>query len=109
MGDLYYHCRRCASCCRWPGYVALTQADIQRIAAFLGLSEYDFIEQYTRLEPGRRGLALTDHAGGACIFLDGCDCTVHPVKPEQCRGFPQEWSFPGFERSCMAARESRGA
>ena len=72
------------------------------MAAFLNLSEFDFIQQYTRLRPDRRGLALQDKATGECIFLEGRDCRVQAVKPQQCRDFPNGWNFPGFEKICRA-------
>ena len=50
----------------------------------------------------RSGLALTDQANGACVFLVGDDCRVNPVKPQQCRDFPNLWNFPGAEQSCRA-------
>ena len=43
-----------------------------------------------------------DKANGECIFLEGNDCAVQPVKPQQCRDFPNLWSFPGFEKICKA-------
>lgn len=78
----------------------LTEAEITRLAAFQGLTEFDFIQQYTRLTGDRRGLALLDKANGECIFLDGESCAVQPVKPQQCRDFPNLWNFPGFEQIC---------
>ena len=99
---IHYECVRCTECCRWPGQVKLSDAEITRMAAFLGLSEFDFIQQYTRLRPDRRGLALQDAPAGACILLAGRDCRVQPVKPQQCRDFPNGWNFPGFERICRA-------
>jgi len=27
---------------------------------------------------------------------------VQPVKPQQCRDFPNLWNFPGFEQTCRA-------
>lgn len=99
---VYYACQRCANCCRWPGFVRLDDGDVTAIAAHLGLSEHDFIQQYTRLRPQRDGLALTDQANGACVFLDGRDCRVQPVKPHQCRGFPNAWNFPGWRAVCEA-------
>ena len=72
------------------------------MAGHLGLSEFDFIQQYTRLASDRRGLALQDQPSGACIFLDGHDCRVNPVKPVQCRSFPNLWNFPGFQEVCRA-------
>ena len=79
------------------------------MAAFLGVSELDFIERYTRLRPDRRGLALAGCAGGACIFLAGRDCRVQPVKPQQCRDFPNGWNFPGFEKICRALPQVKSA
>jgi Fe-S-cluster containining protein len=99
---IHYECVRCTECCRWPGQVKLNDAEIARMAAFLGVNERDFIERYTRLRPDRRGLALQDAPGGACIFLAGRDCRVQPVKPQQCRDFPNGWNFPGFEKLCRA-------
>jgi hypothetical protein len=63
--------------------VRLTDADIIGISAFLGVSEYKFIQDYTRLRPKRDGLALIDKPNGECVFLDGIDCTIQPVKPQQ--------------------------
>lgn len=99
---IHYQCVRCTECCRWPGRVELGGSEISALAAFLGLEERDFIERYTQLRRDRRGLALLDAADGACVFLDGRDCRVQPVKPRQCREFPNGWSFPGFEKLCRA-------
>lgn len=80
----------------------LNDADITAIAAFLGQSEADFIQRYTRLRPRRDGLALIDKPNGECVFLDGIDCRIQPVKPHQCRGFPNAWNFPGWRDVCEA-------
>jgi len=99
---VHYECVRCTECCRWPGQVKLTEEEIARMAAFLGVSEFDFIQEYTRLRPDRRGLSLQDRPNGECIFLEGRDCRVQPVKPQQCIDFPNKWNFPGFEKICRA-------
>jgi Fe-S-cluster containining protein len=80
----------------------LTDAEITRLAQFKGLSEHEFIQQFTRLTSDRRGLALRDKENGECIFLEGGDCAVQAVKPQQCRDFPNLWNFPGFEKICHA-------
>lgn len=72
------------------------------MAAYKGLSESDFIEKYTRLRWDRGGLALKEQPDHACIFLEGESCAVQPVKPQQCREFPNLWNFPGFEKICHA-------
>jgi hypothetical protein len=82
--------------------VRLTEAEITQLAAFKGLSESDFIQQFTRLRWDRGGLALLEKPDGGCIFLEGDDCAVQAVKPQQCRDFPNLWRFPGFEQTCHA-------
>jgi len=97
-----YECQRCTNCCRWPGFVKLLDSDITAIAGFLKITEFEFIQRRTRLRPGRDGLALNDTATGACIFLEGNDCAIQPVKPHQCKGFPNAWNFPGWRDVCEA-------
>ncbi len=99
---VYYQCQRCTNCCRWPGFVKIDDADIAALAQFLEISEHDFIQRYTRLRQYRDGLALLDKPNGECIFLNGRDCAVQPVKPRQCKGFPNEWNFPGWREVCEA-------
>ncbi len=65
---IFYECQRCTACCRWPGQVRLADSEITRLAEFKRLSEFDFIQQFTRLTEDRRGLALMDKANGECIF-----------------------------------------
>jgi len=99
---IFLECQRCTACCRWPGEVLLSDAEITRLAAFKGLSDADVIQQFTRLRQNRRGLALKDQPDGACIFLEGENCSVNSVKPQKCREFPNLWNFPGFEKVCHA-------
>jgi Fe-S-cluster containining protein len=89
--------------------VKVDDAEIAAIAGYLGVSEHDFIQCYTRLRPGRDGLALIDKGADSsgtynheCIFLDGRDCAIQPVKPRQCAGFPNTWNFPGWREMCEA-------
>jgi Fe-S-cluster containining protein len=84
--------------------VKVTDAEITRMAQHLGISENVFIQSYTRLNADRTGLALHDKENGECIFLEGGDCIVNPVKPQQCRNFPNLWNFPGFEEVCRAKK-----
>jgi Fe-S-cluster containining protein len=82
--------------------VRLTDAEITRIAMHLGLGEPEFIERHTRVRPDRMGLSLLEKPNGECEFLVGNDCAIQPVKPQQCRDFPNLWNFPGFEKACHA-------
>lgn len=99
---VFLECQRCTACCRWPGQVKLTETEIARLAAFLALSEHDFVQDYTQLRPDRRGLALKDQPDGACLFLRDGSCEVQPAKPQQCRDFPNLWNFPDAEKWCRA-------
>jgi Fe-S-cluster containining protein len=87
-----FKCSGCGECCRWTGSVLLTEADIPRMAALLGMSDEEFIDVHTRLAPNRQQLALLDQADGSCAFLEGDRCTVYEARPEQCRTFPFAWS-----------------
>ncbi len=86
-----FACSGCGTCCRWGGSVLLTEADAVCMAAFLGLTEAEFIDEHTRLAPNRQQLALLDQADGSCAFLEGNRCTVYDARPEQCRSFPYAW------------------
>ncbi len=97
-----YLCERCTNCCRWPGDVKVSDSEISAIASFLKMKQDLFIEKYTRLRSDRHGLSLIDQPDGACIFLDGQDCQIQSVKPDQCRGFPNAWNFPGWRDICQA-------
>ena len=99
---VFHECQRCTACCRWPGQVRLADAEISRLAGFLSIPEFDFIQQFTRLRPNRQGLALKDKPNGECVFLHGEACFVQTVKPQQCRDFPNLWNFPGFDKVCHA-------
>jgi Fe-S-cluster containining protein len=99
---VFHDCQRCTACCRWPGQVRLTDAEITRIAAFLQLGESDFIQCHTRLQRDRRGLALQEQPDGACIFLQENLCAIQAVKPQQCRDFPNLWKYPDAEKYCRA-------
>ena len=98
----WYECQRCTNCCRWPGQVKLTSEDVTKIAKFLEMPEFDFVQTHTQLQPSRLGLALLVKEDGACAFLEGNDCLLQEVKPEQCKGFPNAWNFPGWQEICKA-------
>jgi len=105
---IFYECQRCTACCRWPGQVRLTDAEIVRLADFLELGESEFIQRFTRLTHDRRGLALQEKPSGACVFLMGNDCSVQSAKPQQCRDFPNLWREAEAENQCQAIPRTLG-
>ena len=100
--ETWYQCDRCTACCKWPGDVRIEPEEIDQIASFLGLETQDFIDQFTRLRTNRSGLSLIERPNHECIMLDGNACRINSVKPEQCRGFPNKWNFPGWQQVCEA-------
>lgn len=100
-----YACQCCGNCCKWPGDVRIEHDEIAPIARFLGMSDEDFIQCYTRLRSNRQGLSLMEKENHECIMLEGNTCRIHPAKPEQCRGFPNKWNFPGWRQVCSATPE----
>ena len=72
------------------------------MAQFLAMTVEEFTERYTRLRPDRLGLLLEEKPNQECIFLDGMDCRVQTVKPQQCRDFPNQWNFSGWREQCKA-------
>ena len=105
MPEKTFHCLRCGKCCCWPGYVRISEAEIEAIARFLQLEEMEFTADYTVLMADRTGLSLIEDAAEHCIFWDeNSGCRIQPVKPRQCREFPTGWNFPGWERECAAGK-----
>lgn len=99
---VFYVCQRCGNCCKWPGDVRIEEEEVAPIAAHLGLAEDEFLVRYTRLRTNRTGLSLLEKDNHECIMLDGNSCRIHEVKPAQCRGFPNQWNFPGWRDVCEA-------
>jgi uncharacterized protein len=78
-------CTRCANCCKTMD-VSVSNEDIGRIAAHLGMSRDEFTESF---------LARDAYTGDwqmksiPCSFLGGDDrCTIYEARPKACREFP---------------------
>jgi Fe-S-cluster containining protein len=76
----------CVRCCDTQGFVYITDSDLQRMAKYLGLTAEDFEKQYVIRY--RRILRLRKPRKSQCHFLNAGGCSVHPVKPVQCRTYP---------------------
>jgi Fe-S-cluster containining protein len=85
---LRFECTRCGKCCTGePGFVWVSEEEIQRIARFRGDSVSEFEAVYTRRARGRR--TLRERANGDCVFWDRVQgCRIYPVRPTQCRTWP---------------------
>lgn len=85
---LRFKCTGCGGCCTGtPGYVFLSQDDLERLANHFQKTPQEFAKKYTRLVEDQ--YALLDRPGSYdCIFLRDKKCTVYEARPTQCRTFP---------------------
>lgn len=89
-----YNCSNCpAWCCTYPR-VEVNNPDIERLAAFFGLSRTATIKRHLRKdsESGRFLLKQRrdEHFDHACKFLDKTTrmCKVYEARPLACRRYP---------------------
>jgi len=76
----------CTECCRQQGFVYLSEADIERAAAYLGMTPKSFERKYVYRTTNRLRLRIPRRTH--CHFLHEGGCGIHPAKPTQCRTFP---------------------
>ncbi len=92
----------CSYCCSTePGYVFLSEKDLERLCECFGLERDEFIATYCRLvDYGEYSLvSLTERKNYDCIFLTKDGCSVYEARPLQCRTYP-------FWKSVLASREN---
>jgi len=85
--DHRFSCERCGNCCRRPGVVHFSAADIRRAAEFLNMTPREFRKTYLVKEDGRW---LLEGEEKGCTFFDEetTACRIQEVKPLQCRAWP---------------------
>ncbi len=76
----------CTNCCRRAGFVYLTEGDLARAAAHVGLPPEEFEARYVYRT--RHTLRLRKPRRSSCYFLAERGCRLHPDKPTQCRLYP---------------------
>ncbi len=113
---LKFRCTECGNCCS-DTIVPVTDEDVRRLAAGMGLKaadvatlyrESDFDDkgeglQFANLEGGRRTLGLLkrqDRANGreACRFFVGDRCSAYAHRPVTCRVWPFTLGFDASGR-----------
>ena len=86
---LRFRCTQCGDCCTGAeGYVWVNQAEIDAMAARVGMTAEAFESAHVRLVGVRR--SLKERRGGDCVLLDPQTrkCTTYDVRPRQCRTWP---------------------
>lgn len=113
---LTFTCSQCGNCCTGaPGYVWISEEEIDRLAAHLKMPADEVIEKYCRRIGGRISLQERRSPQGLydCIFLREVKasgknaeisqtrqiCSVYEVRPLQCRTWP-------FWDGVLASKES---
>ena len=85
--ELRFQCQAgCTECCTQRGFVWLTEEDLVRTAKFLGMTPRAFERKYIYRTSKRIRLRVPREAN--CHFLRDGGCSIHAVKPTQCRIFP---------------------
>lgn len=86
---LRFECTQCGHCCTGaPGFVWVTDDEIQAIADYTGEPVGAVRLQRTRKARGQ--VTLIDYPNGDCTYFDPKTrgCTIYPVRPRQCRTWP---------------------
>jgi len=85
---LRFRCTRCGHCCTGaPGFVWVTDEEIQAIAEYLHESVGRVTAAHTRV--AHRGRSLREKQNGDCVFYDKtAGCTIYAARPGQCRTWP---------------------
>lgn len=114
---LRFECQGCNYCCSGePGYVFLSEDDIQSMSSFLGLDRQSFIDTYCRLiDMGSfKMVSLLEKDNYDCIFLCQKGCKVYEARPQQCRTYPfwegiveNKQSWESESRSCPGMNKGR--
>ncbi len=76
----------CIRCCDTQGFVYITARDLERLSKHFGLTEKDFEKRYVIRY--RQVMRLRKPRKSQCHFLKPDGCSVHEVKPVQCRTYP---------------------
>lgn len=120
---LSFTCTQCGNCCTGgPGYVWISDTEIDRLAEHLALPREQVLREHCRKIGNKISLKEHETEGGLydCVFLttavktlpDGSTrttrgCSIYPVRPLQCRTWPfwdgllaSEKTWDRASRSC---------
>jgi uncharacterized protein len=88
---LRFECVRCSKCCRHePGFVFLSENDVELLLRGLAMDRASFIGQFCVNVPSSEGrhLSLAERPNFDCIFWADGGCKVYEYRPMQCRSYP---------------------
>ena len=119
---LSFECQRCRYCCSSePGYVFLSEKDIENASEALSIPKEEFLALYTRdVDYGLYYMvSLKEKDNYDCIFLSDNGCSIYKGRPLQCRTYPfwpsivenranwesEKKSCPGIGKGCIVSKE----
>jgi Fe-S-cluster containining protein len=88
---LKFKCTRCSRCCRHtPGYVFLSEKDINNLLLATKLDRATFLKKFCRIVSvnGFYRLSLREKENYDCIFWKDGKCEVYHRRPLQCKSYP---------------------
>jgi len=111
-GGLHFECARCSFCCgHSPGFVYLSQRDLDTLRAFFNMTVKQFVEKYCRWADyyyGTQVLALQEKKNYDCILWEN-GCSAYQARPVQCSTYPfWSWMIKDKEIWDECARECPG-
>jgi len=87
---LQFQCKQCGRCCTGePGYVWVSETEIEQIAAELGFDRLQFESTFVRTISGL-GKSLVEFEQGDCCLFDPekKTCRAYESRPVQCKTWP---------------------
>lgn len=89
-GGVHFRCTQCGKCCARPGYIEVLPEEADALADRYrkGASPQDLEGELWLWDPESVAWTITVPEGGHCPFLVDGLCSVHDVKPLQCRTYP---------------------
>lgn len=97
---LSFKCTGCGKCCCGaPGYIWVTDEEIEKIREKLKLSKRDFYMKYLVQVGNKFSIKDLKNNNYSCAFLRDGKCSIYEVRPKQCRTYP-------FWPSIMKSKEA---
>jgi Fe-S-cluster containining protein len=89
---LKFTCTQCGNCCTGgPGFTWVSEDEIARLAARLGVDDATFRKRYTKTvwRGGEKRVSLLENKRLDCVFFTReHGCSVYSDRPKQCRTWP---------------------
>ncbi|RHY99933.1 hypothetical protein DYB37_011436, partial [Aphanomyces astaci] len=85
-----FRCTACGKCCTGKGgKVRVNAREVEAIADHLSTPTREFRRQFLRRHPGDDFDSIKQTPDDLqCIFLEGKQCSIYPVRPTQCQTYP---------------------